>query len=65
MKIQLFHQTNDSDLSIGQKVCYQNFEGVFVHIGIITHSYIQDGLKLYSLHSAMGLYAANELKLVS
>lgn len=65
MKILLFHQTKDSDLHIGLKVCYKDLNGAFAMLGTITDSIQQDGVNLYLLNTAMGAYMADELKLIA
>jgi hypothetical protein len=64
MEILLLKETKDSDLHIGLKVCYKDINGNYSKLGVITDSYEQDGITLYLINTAMGSYAANELKLI-
>jgi len=64
MKIQLFHQTTDSDLSIGRTVCGQNQSGEWVLTGKISTIYDDNFPVLYRIDSFGGLYTADELKII-
>jgi len=64
MKVLLFKKTKDTDLSIGQKVCYKDLHGAYTNTGTITDIIEQDGVKLYLLNTAMGAYMADELKII-
>lgn len=64
MKIIINKETKDTDLKIGQKICYKNIDGIFNNMGIITDIIIVDGIKNYLINTAMGSYVANELKLI-
>jgi len=66
MKILLFHKTTDRDLKKGLKVCYQNTDGLFNNLGVITDIVTdKDGIKNYLINTAMGAYMADELKLIA
>lgn len=54
----------DKDLENKPRVCYQNIEGVYCKIGIITDIIIVDGFKNYLLNTSFGSYTANELRLL-
>ena len=65
MKILINKQTKDSDLKTGLQVCYQNIDGVFNNLGLITDIITdKDGIKNYLINTAMGAYMADELKLI-
>jgi hypothetical protein len=65
MTILLNKTTKDSDLSKGLQVCYQDLNGAFTKLGVITDTFQQDGITLYLINTAMGAYAASELKLIA
>jgi hypothetical protein len=66
MKILLNKLTKDSDLKTGLQVCYQNIDGVFNNLGIVTDIITdKDGIKNYLINTAMGAYMADELKLIA
>jgi len=66
MKILTFHKTTDSDLKIGLQVCYQDTNGAFTQLGVITDIITdKDGIKNYLINTAMGAYMAEELKLIA
>ena len=64
MEILLSKETTDKDLKTGMQVCYQNLQGAFCKLGIITDFYFYNGTKKYLLNTAMGSYFADELKLI-
>lgn len=64
MKVLLFKKTVDSDLIIGQKVCYKDTNGVYNKLGVITDTYTKDGFIHYILNTSFGSYLADELKLI-
>jgi hypothetical protein len=63
IKVLLFKKPTDADLKEGQLVCYQNRDGVYAHLGKIDLITTQDGVKNYSINTAMGTYLASELRL--
>lgn len=66
MKILLFHKTTDSDLKKGLQICYQDINGAFTKLGVITDIITdKDGIKNYLINTAMGAYMADELKLIA
>lgn len=66
MKILINKQTKDSDLKKGLQVCYQNMDGVFNNLGVITDIITdKDGIKNYILNTSFGAYMASELKLIA
>lgn len=64
MEILLNKKTSDKDLNVGTKVCYQNFDGIYNNLGIITEILIIDGIPNYLINTAFGAYLASELKLI-
>lgn len=64
MKVLMFKNTKDSDLFLGLRVCYQNLNGVYNQLGIITDIEESDGIKQYVLNNAFVSYVADELKLI-
>lgn len=65
MKILLFHKTTDSDLKKGLQVCYQDTNGAFTKLGIITDVIDQMYPIQYLINTSMGAYLADELKLIA
>ena len=65
MTILLNKITTDIDLKKGLQVCYKNINGGYSKLGVITDTFEQDGITLYILNTAMGAYAASELKLIA
>lgn len=64
MKILIYKNTQDSDLVIGQKVCYKDTNGVYAKLGTITDIYQDFGITHYILNTSFGSYLASELKLI-
>ena len=64
MKIQLFHITTDSDLSIGRTVCGQNESGEWALTGKISTIYGDNFPVLYRIDSFGGLYTADEVNAI-
>ena len=65
MKILLFHKTTDSDLKKGLQICYQDINGAFTKLGVITDIITdKDGIKNYLINTSFGAYMADELKLI-
>ena len=64
MNIMIYHRTTDKDLYKGLQVCYQDINGVFNRLGIITDAIDDNGILLYLIDTAMGSYVADELKLI-
>lgn len=54
---------DDTDLKIGQMVCYQNRSGIYAFLGTITDVYNRESILNYAINNAMGAYMANELRL--
>ena len=63
IKVLIYKRPTDADLKEGQMVCYQNTGGVYAHLGKIDLITTQDGVKNYSINTAMGTYVASELRL--
>jgi hypothetical protein len=64
MKILLFKKTVDSDLAIGLRVCYQDLQGNYSKLGIVTDAIKIDNVCNYLLNTSFGSYTADELKLI-
>lgn len=64
MKILINHTTTDKDLSLGTKVCYKDQEGYYSKVGTIDMISANEGLKTYSIDTAIGNYKASEVKLI-
>lgn len=54
---------DDTDLKIGQMVCYQNRSGIYAFLGTITDIYNIEGILNYAINTALGTYLASELRL--
>ena len=63
IKVLIFKKPTDADLKEGQTVCYQNTDGVYAHLGKIDLITTKDGVKNYSINTALGSYVASELRL--
>ena len=63
IEVLIYKKPTDADLKEGQTVCYQNTGGVYAHLGKIDLITTQDGVKNYSINTAMGTYVASELRL--
>ena len=55
---------DDTDLKIGQMVCYQNRSGIYAFLGTITDIYNIEGILNYAINTALGTYLASELRLI-
>ena len=55
---------DDTDLKIGQMVCYQNRSGIYAFLGTITDIYNIEGILNYAIDTAIGTYTASELRLI-
>ena len=55
---------DDTDLKIGQMVCYQNRSGIYAFLGTITDIIVKDNTKHYLINTSMGAYLADELRLI-
>ena len=66
MKVLIFKKTKDSDLKQGLQVCYQDIDGAFTQLGVITDILTdRDGIKNYLVNTSMGAYMAEEFKLIA
>jgi len=54
---------DDTDLKIGQMVCYQNRSGIYAFLGTITDVYNRESILNYAIDTAIGTYLASELRL--
>ena len=63
IEVLIYKKPTDADLKEGQTVCCQNTGGVYAHLGKIDLITTQDGVKNYSINTAMGTYVASELRL--
>jgi hypothetical protein len=63
IEVFLYKDTKDSDLKVGQLVCYQNTFGVYANLGVITDITIADNTKNYLINTSFVAYVASELKL--
>jgi hypothetical protein len=64
MEVLLFKKTKDSDLEIGQKICYKDQGGNYSKIGFITDWIMIDGVLNFIINTSFGSYTADELKLI-
>ena len=64
MMVMLLLKTEDRHLKLNLRVCYKNTDGVYNKVGIISSTKILDGFIHYEIDNAMGLYLADELKLI-
>ena len=55
---------DDTDLKIGQMVCYQNRSGIYAFLGTITDVYNRENILNYAIDTAIGTYTASELRLI-
>jgi hypothetical protein len=55
---------DDTDLKIGQMVCYQNRSGIYAFLGTITDVYNRENILNYAIDTAIGTYLASELRLI-
>lgn len=55
---------DDTDLKIGQMVCYQNRSGIYAFLGTITDVYNRESILNYAIDTAIGTYTASELRLI-
>ena len=63
IEVLIYKKPTDADLKEGQTVCYQNTGGVYAHLGKIDLITTKDGVKNYSINTALGSYVASELRL--
>ncbi len=64
MEVLIFKIPTDKDLENKLKICYQDINGLFSKIGIITDIIMVDGFKNYLINTSFGSYTANELRLL-
>lgn len=64
MEILLNKITTDNDLKIGLQICYQDINGYYSKLGVITDFYEVEGIKNYLINTSFGSYHADELKLI-
>lgn len=64
MKVLLFFKTEDRHLSLNLRVCYKDTDGIYNKTGIIASKSAKHGSIEYELDNSMGLYLADELKLI-
>ena len=64
MRVLLNFKTEDRHLNLNQRVCYKDIDGEYRKVGIIASKSIAYGRIQYEIDNAMGLYLADELKLI-
>ena len=64
IEVLIYKIPKDTDLKIGQMVCYQNRDGIYAFLGTIDSITTTDNVLNYGINTALGTYVANELRII-